>query len=159
VVLACAGLARIGALDLTSEVFEPDAMVPAPGQGALAVECRAGDAGLADLLARVDDPASRAAVTAERAVLAALAAGCSAPLGAYAAGTDILQLTAAVLAEDGGRAVRASQPGAAAQAEKLGRDVAAELLRLGAGTIVAGSSAAIGAPGDGAPGHDGDDVK
>jgi hydroxymethylbilane synthase len=159
VVLAYAGLARIGALDLVSEVFEPDAMVPAPGQGALAVECRAGDTALASLLAQVNDPPSRAAVTAERAVLAALAAGCSAPLGAYATGTDILQLTAVVVAGDGGKAVRASQSGAAGHAEKLGGDVAADLLRQGAGTIVAGSSAAIGAPGDGAPSRDGDDVK
>src|SRR5262249_21356239 len=96
VVLAYAGLARIGQLDLVSEVFEADAMIPAPGQGALAVECRADSGELAELLATVDDPASRAAVTAERTVLAELAVGCSAPLGAYAAGTGVLQLTAAV---------------------------------------------------------------
>jgi hydroxymethylbilane synthase len=151
VVLAYAGLARIGELDLVSEVFEPDAMIPAPGQGALAVECRAGTGELAGLLAQVDDPGSRAAVTAERIVLAELEAGCSAPLGAYAAGTDILQLTAAVVAGDGTVAVRASMSGPAAQAVKLGRDVAAELLRQGAGTIVAGSTA-ISAPGERAPG-------
>ena len=166
VVLACAGLARIGALDLVSEVFEPDTMLPAPGQGALAVECRAADRGLAALLAGVDDPASRAAVTAERAVLAQLAAGCSAPLGAYAAGTGLLQLTAAVIAADGTAAVRASRSGPAAHAAGLGRQVAAELLRQGAGTIVAGPTA-IGAPGKRAPGPamspgalgDGDDAQ
>ena len=166
VVLACAGLARIGALDLVSEIFEPDAMIPAPGQGALAVECRAAAGGLAALLAEVDDPASRAAVTAERTVLAELAAGCSAPLGAYAAGTGILQLTAAVVAQDGTAAVRASGSGPAAQAAGLGHEVAAELLQQGAGTIVAGSTA-MGAPGKRAPGPamppgalgDGDDAQ
>ena len=138
VVLAYSGLARIGELDRVSQVFEPDEMLPAPGQGALAVECRTGDTVLAGLLALVDDPGSRAAVTAERTVLAELQAGCSAPLGAYAAGTGVLHLTAVVVAEDGGLAVRASQSGPPSRAEELGRDVAAELLRLGAGTIVAG---------------------
>jgi hydroxymethylbilane synthase len=151
VVLAYAGLARVGELDLVSEIFEPDAMIPAPGQGALAVECRAGSAELAALLAEVDDPGSRAAVTAERSVLAELEAGCSAPLGAYATGAGILQLTAAVVAGDGMAAVRASMSGPAAQAAQLGRDMAAELLRQGAGTIVAGSTA-MAAPGDRAPG-------
>ena len=66
--------------------------------------------------------------------------GCSAPLGAYAAGTGVLHLTAVVVAEDGGLAVRASQSGAPSRAEDLGRDVAAELLQLGAGTIVAGTA-------------------
>ncbi len=166
VVLAYAGLARIGELDLVSEIFEPDAMIPAPGQGALAVECRADSGELAGLLAQVDDPGSRAAVTAERTVLAELEAGCSAPLGAYAAGTGILQLTAAVVAGDGTVAVRASMTGPAAQAARLGRDVAAELLRQGAGTIVAGSTA-MAAPGERAPGPaalpgdlgDGDDAQ
>ena len=147
VVLAYAGLARIGQLDLVSEVFEADAMIPAPGQGALAVECRADSGELAELLGGVDDPASRAAVTAERTVLAELAAGCSAPLGAYAAGTETLRLTAAVVAVDGGRAVRASMAAPAAQAVRLGRDVAAELLAQGAGTIVAGQSV-MSAPGE-----------
>jgi len=146
VVLAYAGLARIGQLDLVSEVFEADAMIPAPGQGALAVECRADAGGLAELLGIVDDPASRAAVTAERTVLAELEAGCSAPVGAYATGTETLRLTAAVVAVDGGQAVRASMAAPAAQAARLGGDVAAELLAQGAGTIVAGSSA-MAAPG------------
>ncbi|HTZ26075.1 MAG TPA: hydroxymethylbilane synthase, partial [Streptosporangiaceae bacterium] len=85
VVLAYAGLARIGHTDLVSEIFEPDSMVPSPGQGALAVECRADDAELTGLLATIDHQRSRAAVTAERGLLAALEAGCSAPVGAYAA--------------------------------------------------------------------------
>jgi hydroxymethylbilane synthase len=97
----------------------------------------------------VDDPASRAAVTAERTVLAALEAGCSAPLGAYAAGTEVLELTAVVMGDGGGPAVRARLSGPAARAGQLGREVAAELLRRGAGSSMAASAAAI-SDGDGA---------
>ena len=132
VLLACAGLARIGHLDAVSQVFEPEEMMPAPGQGALAVECRASDADLAELVASVDDPVSHRATSAERAVLAALHAGCSAPVGAYAAGTELLHLTAVVAAVDGGSAVRAGASGPAGEAARLGADVAAELLRRGA---------------------------
>src|ERR1700721_1187659 len=100
VVLAYAGLARIGHTDVVSEIFEPDDMVPAPGQGALAVECRPDDAELVGLLAAIDHEATRTAVTAERSLLTALEAGCSAPVGAYAtgyAGTGRLRLEAVVL--------------------------------------------------------------
>ena len=83
VVLARAGLARLGRLDEVTEVLDPLQMLPAPGQGALAVECRADD-DLVAALAVLDDPASRAAVTAERAVLATLEGGCAAPIGALA---------------------------------------------------------------------------
>ncbi|MEV4257127.1 hydroxymethylbilane synthase, partial [Spirillospora sp. NPDC049652] len=107
VVLAHAGLKRIGRLDDVAEVFEPDAMLPAPGQGALALECRADDPELVALLAAVDDPGTRAAVTAERTVLAVLEGGCSAPVGAYAAVSDgALHVTAAVVAHDGTSQVR-----------------------------------------------------
>jgi hydroxymethylbilane synthase len=140
VLLAYAGLARIGRLDVVTQVFEPDEMVPAPGQGALAVECRGSDAGLIELLACVENPASRAAVTAERSLLAALQAGCSAPVGAYAAGTEMLQLRAVVAGADGGSAVRASAGAPAGEAGRLGREVAAELLRRGAGRYMAMSS-------------------
>jgi len=133
VVLAYAGLARIGRLDVVTQVFEPEEMLPAPGQGALAVECLAGRADLADLLSCADDAGSRAATAAERAVLAGLQAGCSAPVGAYAALTDALRLDAIVAAADGGAALRAGAGGSADQAERLGRAVAAELLRRGAG--------------------------
>lgn len=133
VVLAYAGLARIGRLDAVTQVFETDEMLPAPGQGALAVECRAGDTPTRELLAAVNDPASRAAVTAERSLLATLEAGCHAPIGAYAAGTDILHLRAAVFATDGSGAVRLSSSGPVADAERLGRELAAALLGRGAG--------------------------
>ena len=91
-VLAYAGLARIGHVDAITQIFEPDEMLPAPGQGALAVECREGDAELAALLQLVTDEASMAAVTAERSLLEALEAGCSAPIGAYAAAPTQLRL-------------------------------------------------------------------
>jgi len=133
VVLAYAGLARIGRLDVVSQVFEPEEMMPAPGQGALAVECLASRADLAELLGQIDDQASRAATDAERSLLAALQAGCTAPVGAYAAGTDALRLDAIVAAADGGEALRASAAGPVSEAGRIGRQVAAELLRRGAG--------------------------
>jgi hydroxymethylbilane synthase len=154
VVLAYAGLARIGHTDLVSEIFEPDDMVPAPGQGALAVECRADDAELVALLETVDHSATRAAVTAERSLLAALEAGCSAPVGAYAvtqAGTDWLHLDAVVLGVrsatgqpgglDGSPAsvtmvVRERGEASAADAARLGRELAARMLALGAADLM-----------------------
>jgi hydroxymethylbilane synthase len=141
VVLAYAGLARIGRLEVVTEVFEPDAMLPAPGQGALAVECCDNDPDLVSLLARVEDPAARAAVTAERAVLAELQAGCSAPVGAYAAATDIVRLTALVMGDDGSPPVRVNAGGPPGEAARLGRDVARELLRRGAGRYVTAAAA------------------
>jgi len=139
VVLAYAGLARIGRLGAITQVFEPDEMLPAPGQGALAVECRDGDTELTELLGTVDDPVSRTAVAAERSLLEALEAGCSAPIGAYAAGTDQLRMQAAVMSLDGGRVLRAHGTAAGAgtrAAWQLGRDLAAELLRAGASDLI-----------------------
>ena len=108
-------------------------MLPAPGQGALAVECQDGRPDLAELLGRVEDPPSRAAVTAERALLATLQAGCTAPVGAYAAGHETLRLRAVVAAAAGETALRGSARGPAAEAERLGAAVAADLLARGAG--------------------------
>ncbi|MGD0698852.1 MAG: hydroxymethylbilane synthase [Trebonia sp.] len=154
VVLAYAGLARIGRTDLVSEIFEPDDMVPAPGQGALAVECLADNAELAQLLATIEHPATRAAVTAERSLLAALEAGCSAPVGAYAAGlagTDRLHLDAVVLGVRPGTgqpgvidgsaasvtmAVRERAEASAADAARLGRELAERMLALGAADLM-----------------------
>jgi hydroxymethylbilane synthase len=139
VVLGCAGLARIGRLDAVAEIFEPDEMLPAPGQGALAVECRADDGELRELLAVVDDPSSHAAATAERSLLAALQGGCSAPAGAYAThtpGTGAVHLRAAVFDRDGAGAVRACGEAAAGDARSLGHEVAGELLRRGAGKYI-----------------------
>ena len=136
IVLARAGLDRIGHLDLITEVFEPDEMVPAAGQGALAVECRDTDPGLTGLLGCADDPDSRAAVTAERAVLAGLQAGCHAPVGAYAVVTDMLRLTAVVIGDDGAPPVSANAAAPAGEAVPTGLQVARELLRRGAGRYV-----------------------
>jgi hydroxymethylbilane synthase len=136
VVLAVAGLARIGRTEEISQIFGPDEMLPAPGQGALAVECRADRPGLAAVLGTVEDPASRCAVTAERSLLAALEAGCSAPVAALAdagGGPEArLRLRALVAAADGGTALRASVEGPMAEAERLGRALAADLLDRGA---------------------------
>jgi len=136
VVLAYAGLARIGSLGAVTQVFEPDEMLPAPGQGALAVECRDGEPELAALLGAVTDQVSLAAVTAERSLLEALEAGCSAPIGAHAAGAGQLRLQAAVISTDGRRVLRAHGTAAAADARRLGRDLAAELLRAGASDLI-----------------------
>jgi hydroxymethylbilane synthase len=136
VVLAYAGLARIGSVHAVTQVFEPDEMLPAPGQGALAVECRDGQPELAALLAAVTDQASLAAVTAERSLLEALAAGCSAPVGAYAAGSDPLRMRAAVISADGSRVLRAHGSAPGADARRLGRDLAAELLSRGASDLI-----------------------
>ncbi len=141
VVLARAGLDRIGHLDLVTEVFEPDEMVPAAGQGALAVECTDTDPGLAGLLGSVDDPDSRAAVTAERAVLAGLQAGCHAPVGAYAVATDMLRLSAVVIGDDGAPPISASAAAPRGEAARMGYQVARELLRRGAGRYVTVSAA------------------
>jgi hydroxymethylbilane synthase len=138
VVLAAAGLARIGQQHAITQVFEPDEMLPAPGQGALAVECRDDDPELAGLLAAVNDEASMAAAVAERSLLEALAAGCSAPVGGYAAGTGQLLMRAAVLSPDGTRALRAHGSAPAADARRLGHDLAAELLRHGASDFISG---------------------
>jgi hydroxymethylbilane synthase len=138
VVLGCAGLARIGQAGVITQAFEPEEMLPAPGQGALAVECRDGEPGLAALVAAVTDPASLAAVTAERSLLEALEAGCSAPIGAYATGADQLLMRAAVMTADGRRVLRAHGTAAAADAFRLGRDLAAELLRAGASDLLNG---------------------
>lgn len=142
VVLAYAGLARIGRLAAVTEIFEPDEMVPAPGQGALAIECRDSDADLAGLLACLDDLPTRAAVTAERALLAELEAGCSAPVGAYAVGGETLHVRAVVLGGEGD-VIRASVSGPAAAAARLGADLAGALLRQGAGKYTTVSAALI----------------
>ena len=136
VVLAYAGLARIGHVGAITQVFEPEEMLPAPGQGALAVECREDDGELTALLQAVTHEASMAAVTAERSLLEALEAGCSAPIGAYAAGPAQLRMQAAVMSPDGSRTLRAHGGAPAANAWQLGRDLAAELLRSGASDLI-----------------------
>ncbi|MEU4522811.1 hydroxymethylbilane synthase [Amycolatopsis sp. NPDC024027] len=149
VVLARAGLARVGLVEAITETLDPIQMLPAPAQGALAVECRAADVDLEQLLrSTLDDEGTRAAVTAERALLAALEAGCSAPVGALAEIVEDLDAegkvverislrgTAAVEGEEGAvDMVRAIALADKDQAAQLGKDLAAELLDLGAGTL------------------------
>ena len=147
VVVARAGLARIGRLDVVTETLEPVQMLPAPAQGALAVECRAGDTGLAELLAKLDDADTRAAVTAERALLAELEAGCSAPVGAIAEVVESidedgrvfeeLSLRGCVATVDGSDVIRASGIGTPGRAAELGVSVATELFDLGARELMA----------------------
>ena len=140
VVLARAGLVRIGRLDEATEVLDPLQMLPAPGQGALAIECRATDAQLVAELATLDDDHARAAVTAERAVLATLEGGCSAPIGALAEvaegedGNEIW-VRAVALSPDGALAVRMSASGSPADAEGVGSRLASEMLADGAARL------------------------
>jgi hydroxymethylbilane synthase len=142
VVLARAGLARLGRLDAISETLDPLQVLPAPAQGALAVECRTSDARTRELLGRLEDPLARACVTAERATLATLEAGCSAPVAAYAevaegeSGPELF-LRASVTAIDGSDAVRGSVSGPLPEAAALGRALATELLDRGAAELMA----------------------
>lgn len=146
VVLAAAGLNRIGRSDVVTEFLSVDTVLPAPGQGALAIECTAANADLAAALAELDDPFTRAAVTAERSLLAALEAGCSAPVGALA---DLLadgqivhemRLRGVVGTTDGSSLVRLSTTGPVPtshdEAMALGRELADEMLAKGAAGLM-----------------------
>lgn len=136
IVLASAGLARLGWAHRIAEILSPDVMCPAVGQGALAVETRA--AGEArNICAALDHAATRAAVTAERAVLATLGGGCQVPIGAHAiVDGDAVRLIGVVIAPDGTRAVRNKGTGAVADAEEIGRRVGRALLEDGAREIL-----------------------
>ncbi|MFE0179018.1 hydroxymethylbilane synthase [Streptomyces sp. NPDC059002] len=146
VVLAAAGLSRVGRTDEVTDFLSVDTVLPAPGQGALAIECAAHNASLAAALAELDDPYTRAAVTAERSLLAALEAGCSAPVGALA---DLLadgqivkemRLRGVVGTTDGSTLVQLSTtgpvPATETQAMALGRELAAEMLAKGAAGLM-----------------------
>lgn len=133
VILARAGLARIGRTDVITETLDPLQMLPAPGQGALAVEVRADAHQLLADLAALDDRATHAAVVAEREVLATLEAGCSAPVGALAEvveGDDgpELWVRAIALSEDGALSVRMSASGPIGDAAGVGTRLAEEML-------------------------------
>lgn len=141
VVVAMAGLARLGLADRALP-WDPDQLLPAPGQGALAVEVGAGtatmDLDLARALAELDHDWTRAAVTAERALLAELEAGCSAPVGAWAeedsSGSEpTLRLKAVAVSVDGGHEIRMTETGSVRKPEQVGRTLAARMLDSGAG--------------------------
>ncbi|MFK4144593.1 hydroxymethylbilane synthase [Streptomyces sp. NPDC004065] len=158
VVLAAAGLNRLGRADEVTDFLSVDTVLPAPGQGALAIECAADNADLIAALARLDDPLTRAAVTAERSLLAALEAGCSAPVGALAdlpplsdplergdsrADRQIvkeMRLRGVVGTTDGTTLVQLSTtgpvPGTQEQAMALGRELATEMLAQGAAGLM-----------------------
>jgi len=142
VVLAAAGLRRLGRAAEITEVLDPMLMLPAPAQGALAVECRTADTSLVELLASLDDEHTRAAVVAERSLLATLEAGCSAPVAALADvaedpdGAWELYLRGAVFSPDGSFAVRLSATGTLTDASGVGARLAAELLAEGADHVL-----------------------
>ncbi|MEU3305703.1 hydroxymethylbilane synthase [Nocardiopsis sp. NPDC055551] len=145
VILAYAGLGRVGRRDAVTDVFDPERMLPAPGQGALAVECSTERAeGDLSYLSAVDHAPTRAEVVAERVVLAELEAGCAAPVGAFAEyGEGGLRLRAAVVATNGSTAIRGertveiSSPDDLDTAIALGRDLARQMIAEGADRIVA----------------------
>jgi hydroxymethylbilane synthase len=132
VVLARAGLSRLGRLAEVTETLDPIQLLPAPGQGALGIECRADDAAVLQALAPLEDPATRAAVTAERQLLATLEAGCTAPVGALAEvveGEEGPELwLRGALGQDGGGVRRLSANGPVDDPVSLGRALANELL-------------------------------
>lgn len=134
-ILAAAGLERLGLSDAVTEYLDPDHWVPAAGQGALAVQCRA-DGPVAALIAALDHPPTRAAVAAERAVLRRLGSGCRVPVGVHGrVEGETLLLRGLLLAPDGRRMVTAVRAGPPADAEALGRTLAEELLRKGADLV------------------------
>ena len=140
VVLAVSGLARLGRTAAITERLGPDVMLPAPAQGALAVECRSADAAaawFADALRALDSTPTRAAVTAERSLLATLEAGCIAPVGAQAVVRDgALTLDGVVLAVDGSDEIRARITGPVGRAGVLGRGLAEGMLSSGAADLL-----------------------
>lgn len=136
-ILAQAGLERLGLAETITEVLNPTWMLPAVGQGALGLECRVEDQATRDLVQRLNDPPTFHAVLAERAFLRTLQGGCQVPIGALGVVTgETLTLRGAVLAPDGGRRVEGATRGISAGAEELGRDLAMELLARGAGELL-----------------------
>ena len=137
IVLAKAGLDRLGLSQRISETFAPEVFMPAVGQGAIAVETRLGDNETGDLLSKLDDPETRAAIITERALLAALQGGCQVPIGAWARierGEMVLE--ACVTSVDGQQHVKQRLTGAPDQGPQLGEQMARLLMETGAQTIL-----------------------
>lgn len=142
IVLARAGLARLGRLDEATEVFDPDRMLPAIGQGALALVTRADDPATQRLVAQLDDPRARSEAEAERGLLRRLEAGCRAPVAGLArAENGSLRLRARVFSLDGQKVLEATAEGSAGAPEELARRVAEDLLGRGAGLLITESRA------------------
>jgi hydroxymethylbilane synthase len=142
IVLAAAGLRRLGAAERISFALPATACVPAPGQGIVAVEIREGDAATDEAVAPINDPPAHAALTAERAVVAALGGGCQTPIGALTSMIDdeTIEIVGLVVALDGSRAVRRHARGPRRDAAALGAMVGAQLLAGGADEILAEAS-------------------
>lgn len=141
-VLAAAGLDRLERAEWVRERFPEDVLCPAPGQGALAIECRASDAATLTLLKTLEHAETRFAVTAERAALAALGGGCQVPIGAYCHRSgDVFKLSGCVSSPDGATVLRAEGEGN--DAAVLGLEVADALLRQGALQLLAQQGAAL----------------
>jgi hydroxymethylbilane synthase len=139
IVLAAAGLRRLGLAHEISEILSPQQMCPAPGQGALAIQTRTDDPAREICAQFNDDPTSQA-VTCERTVLAALGGGCQLPVGAFAEPIgETLNVIAVVLSPDGSRCLRAQATGSRHRPEELGQAVAADLLSRGADKILSES--------------------
>lgn len=135
IILASAGLKRLGKTELIKEIISADIMCPAAGQGALGIEIRQGDAKIGDLLAFLDDPNARAATTCERALLNSLGGGCQVPIGAFAElSHGKLHLESIVADPDGSKVLRDSREGD--DPEKLGNDAGAALLKRGGDAIL-----------------------
>ncbi len=147
IVLAAAGLMRLGVAQRITQYFSPDEMLPAVGQGALVIECRADDQSAIELLAPLDHALTRAAVTAERAFLRNLGSGCQLPIAAFAEVIqDQLHLRGLVAQLDGQRIIRAEIFGEAAQAESLGAQLADQLMRQGVLELMETTSTPIPRP-------------
>ncbi len=137
VVLAAAGIGRLGLTSQVTEFIPPEVMPPAPGQGALAVEARADAPEILELLARIDDPEARAATAAERALMRMLEGGCAVAVGAYGRLVDgRLHLLGAVAAPDGSRIFKDEVLGDPDRPEALGEELARRLLAMGAGKVL-----------------------
>jgi hydroxymethylbilane synthase len=137
IILAAAGLNRLGKTELIKQIIPAEVMCPAAGQGALGIEIREGDADTRRYLAFLDDHAARAATTCERALLNRLGGGCQVPIGAFAEVQDgELHLEAIVADPDGSKLLRESREGNLGDPEKLGHDVGETLLRRGADEIL-----------------------
>lgn len=137
IILATAGLQRLGMSGVKMQRLTPPAFIPAPGQGCLAIEISEGDSGALQIARSIHHPQSHAAVTAEKTFLKALGGGCYIPIGAYAepAGEDRLRLLACVLSPDGRQAVRGELEGSMREPMELGIALARELIARGADAL------------------------
>jgi hydroxymethylbilane synthase len=145
IILAVAGVTRLGALDKVTEIIPADIMLPAVGQGALGIETRAEDEETSRFAAALNDPETHACVTAERALLHELEGGCQVPLGAWARlQKDELKIEACLLSPDGKEYLRGEESGEAGEAEKIGKRLGKILREGGAERILRLAGRSVG---------------